>query len=88
MDTELGRHVEKKWYGKVFFPIVKMTSKTPLQGAQTTLFCVLEDSIAKDSGNYYSDCKEKRPHSRARKVEDQKKLWQISEELVGHKSSY
>ena len=35
---------------------------------------------------YYSDCAEKQPAPQARKEEDAKKLWEISEKLVGLKS--
>ena len=35
---------------------------------------------------YYSDCAEKRAAPQARKEEDAKKLWEISEKLVGLKS--
>jgi len=45
----------------------------------------LEDSIKDDSGRYYSDCREKAPSSRAQSDEDAKKLWELSEKLVGLK---
>ena len=35
---------------------------------------------------YYSDCAEKQAAPQARKEEDAKKLWEISEKLVGLKS--
>jgi len=57
--------------------------KLLFQGAQTTLYCCLEKSIANDSGKYYSDCKEKQPNSRSLIEADQKKLWEISEQMVG-----
>ena len=56
-----------------------------LQGSQTTLYCCLEESIAGDSGRYYSDCQEKRPGAKALRQEDQTRLWEISERLVGLK---
>ncbi len=56
---------------------------TPLQGAQTTLYCCLEESIEKDSGKYYSSCKEKTPARAARSGTDAKRLWEISQEMVG-----
>ena len=39
-------------------PICRFVFKTPFHGAQTTLYCTLEDSIEKDSGKYYKDCHE------------------------------
>ncbi len=57
----------------------------PSQGAQTTLYCCLEDKISGDSGRYYSDCREKRPSARARSEADQARLWEVSERMVGLK---
>lgn len=57
--------------------------KTPFHGAQTTLYCILEESIEKESGKYYSDCRETQPHRRGLVQEDWKRLWDISEEMVG-----
>ena len=61
--------------------------KTPFHGAQTTLYCALEDGIERDSGRYYSDCKEATPHRNALIKEHWKRLWEISEELVGLKEA-
>ena len=61
--------------------------KTPFHGAQTTLYCTLEDKIECESGNYYSDC-DAAP-TRQPQAEDKeaaKKLWELSEEIVGLKS--
>ena len=52
IDTELGRHIQEKWYVRLFFPVMRMFIKTPLQGAQTQLYCCLEESIADHSGRY------------------------------------
>ncbi|KAF4526251.1 hypothetical protein B566_EDAN001936 [Ephemera danica] len=56
--------------------------KTPKQGAQSTLYCALDEKLVEQNGIYFSDCKEARTSSRARNKEDAAKLWQISEELV------
>ena len=47
---------------KFLHPMLKCTSwciKTPFHGAQTTLYCCLDDKIEHESGNYYSDCAQK-----------------------------
>lgn len=62
--------------------------KTPEQGAQTTIYCALDEGVAKDNGMYYADCALKAPHSRANDVEMAKKLWDVSWKLVGLDETY
>ena len=57
--------------------------KTPFHGAQTTLYCALEPSLENESGKYYSDCGRKTPSRKARNEQDQKRFWEMSEEIVG-----
>ena len=80
--TELDRHMPG-WQKVLVTPARAVASKSPVQGAQTTLYCALEPSLADKTGRYYADCREKTPSSRARRKEDAERLWQVSEELVG-----
>ena len=67
-------------------PIFNFVLKTPFYGAQTTLYCTLEDKIECESGRYYSDCAS--ASTRTRHAEDMdaaKKLWELSEKIVGLK---
>jgi len=57
--------------------------RTVESGAQTTIYCAVEEKIAEHNGRYYSDCKEKAPRPQAESAEDAKRLWDISEELTG-----
>eukprot|EP00092_Neocalanus_flemingeri_P019775 GFUD01021415.1.p1 GENE.GFUD01021415.1~~GFUD01021415.1.p1 ORF type:complete len:334 (+),score=104.31 GFUD01021415.1:80-1081(+) len=83
INTELGRHL-KDTFGpavmlwKLAVPFIK----TPDSGAQTTIYCAVEESLADHNGRYYSDCKEKQPAPQAENIEDAKKLWEVSEQLV------
>lgn len=84
INTELGRHL-KDTYGACagymlmcFAPLLK----TPEAGAQTSIFCCVDESIAEDNGKYYSDCREKTAAAAGRSDEDAKKLWEISEKLT------
>ena len=83
--TELSRHLQEAWYFRLSSPLVNFVLRTPLNGAQTTLYCALDDTIENESGLYYADCQEKSPHRRALIEADQKRLWEISEKLVGLK---
>ena len=66
-------------------PLFNAFALSPLEGAQTTLFCCLEPSIAGMSGAYFEKCAEKGAHKRALNVEDQDRLWELSEGFVGLK---
>lgn len=82
--TELTRHIEDiigpLKYLFIFF--VFAFTKSPKEGAQTNIFCAIEDSIAQDSGNYYSDCAIKPAQPHACDDMTAKKLWETSSKLV------
>jgi len=87
VTTELTRYIDEKWYFRIpnqviFGPLLRVFGKTPLQGAQTTLYCALEDHEKLVSGGYYSDCKIKSENPVARSEETGKKLWEVSEQLI------
>lgn len=84
IGTDLGRHMNKNLCFKCLqVPMSKLVFRTPNNGAQTTIWCALEDSIENQSGLYYADCAVKTPHRNALVQEDQKKLWELSEKMVG-----
>ena len=89
ISTELGRHISDlvpTLLKPIFIPFMVLLSffiKTPFHGAQTTLYCTLEDSIEKDSGKYYADCKETKTLTQhAEDMDAAKKLWNLSEKMV------
>ena len=85
INTDLHRHMYKTWYGWLCWPVHQFFVKTPFYGAQTTLYCCLSDSIS--SGGYYSDCRKKSPSQRTSDDRACKKLWDVSEKMVGLRSS-
>lgn len=65
----------------VLMPIANyMLLKTPMAGAQTTLFCALAPDAR--GGQYYADCAVTAPNPLALDTELRERLWQISEDLV------
>ena len=64
-------------------PIFYLLSKTPTQGAQTTIYCAVSEECEGITGKYWSDCAIKEPHQRALDDENCKKLWDYSAEKVG-----
>ena len=57
--------------------------KTPEAGSRTTVYCAVDESLADKSGRYYSDCEERSAAVQADSLEDAKRLWEVSERLVG-----
>ena len=87
--TDIGRDMEKTnpCLNRIFKPMLQFSCKTPFHGAQTTLYCCLEDKIEHESGYYYTSCAKVDPSRDAQNEEDAKKLWDISETLVGLKKN-
>ena len=82
--TELGRHIEKQLgiFGNLLVLIYPFI-KTPEAGAQTSIFCAVDESVDTETGLYYSDCAVKTPEPQALSDEDAKRLWDLSEQLTG-----
>ncbi|KAG6455568.1 hypothetical protein O3G_MSEX009266 [Manduca sexta] len=84
--TELGRHLNETMFkgarpliGFVFGPFMK----SPELGAQTSIYCAVDEKCANETGLYYSDCEVVTPSSKALNNAMCKKLWDASMELVG-----
>ena len=50
--TEITRHLKKRLLGKLLF-LGEYFFKTPEEGAQTTIYCSVEESLASETGKYY-----------------------------------
>lgn len=83
--TELGRHfmptiaLWKKILAVPFMAIIK----SPWEGAQTTIYCAVDESQANVTGLYYSDCAPKEAAPQARDDEAARQLWDLSASMVG-----
>ncbi|XP_065216573.1 retinol dehydrogenase 13-like [Planococcus citri] len=84
INTELGRHIEEShpWLSAILLPIARLFIKTPIQGAQTTLYCSLDEKCANETGLYYAECAVKKAHLRSKADEKAKQLWDESIKLV------
>ncbi|KAG2393518.1 hypothetical protein C9374_007049 [Naegleria lovaniensis] len=78
--TNLARHFPQ-WLMVFVTPIFYYFTKSPLDGAQTTLHLALSPSSSLKSGNYYSDCKEKVGNPMENSIELQDQLWETSLKL-------
>lgn len=70
------------------FGLMRWFVKTPELGAQTTIYCAVDENVAHENGLYYSDCEKKEPSKNAKKMEDAEKLWNISWKMVGLDENY
>ncbi|XP_071454886.1 retinol dehydrogenase 13-like isoform X2 [Hetaerina americana] len=86
--TELGRHLDTaiipgmSW---IFANVGAIIAKSPRQGAQTTIYCAVDENTAKETGLYYSDCRVRTPSAKARDPEMARRLWEESLKMVGLK---
>ncbi|KDR15656.1 Retinol dehydrogenase 11 [Zootermopsis nevadensis] len=84
--TGLGRHLDTAFFKGItwlFDNIGKLFIKTPEQGAQTTIYCAVDERTKNETGLYYSDCRRFPTLAKARDKEVARKLWDVSKCLVG-----
>ena len=86
--TDLGRH-------KNFNPVLKFLAmplawlliKSPYEGCQTVLHCILAEELIGKSGLFFAECAVEEWSEVSRDDEAAAKLWKISEELTGCRSN-
>ena len=65
-------------------PVNFMFWKSPREGAQTTIYCAVDEAVEGVSGKYFKDCKFATPNTKAAVDDDMaERLWEVSAELVG-----
>jgi len=52
-------------------------------GAQTSVYCAVEESLEGETGMYYSNCARAEPKSAALNNVQAKKMWEVSKDIVG-----
>ncbi|XP_071789997.1 retinol dehydrogenase 13-like [Asterias amurensis] len=70
---------------RAFSPIMWLFFIDETAGAQTTLHCALDESVAELSGKYFDNCAEYEPSPFAQDDELAKELWTVSCEATGLK---
>ncbi|KAI8484769.1 hypothetical protein Bbelb_375320 [Branchiostoma belcheri] len=85
IKTDLYNHLGTSmgWKSGVINTFAKWFGKTVVQGAQTTIHCAVTEGLEDKTGQYFSDCAPKQPTSRARDDDVARRLWEVSEKLVG-----
>jgi len=86
--TELQRYTDESMFRylstilRIFWPLVVAFSKSPAEGAQTTIHCSVSDEALPFNGKYFSDCKPKKTSAYASDDEKAQRLWDISVKMV------
>ena len=81
--TELNRHdTFLLLYNKI---VGALYGRTPVQGAQTTIYCAVEEGLEKHSGGYLSNCTLSTASADGRNDGYAKKLWELSEQMTDTK---
>jgi len=86
VDSDLGRSYRDKipaFVRKYLTDFVKVFLKTSEHGAQTSIYCAVEQSLEKETGKYYADCDRIAPAAFALDDKQAKKLWEVSKSIVG-----
>ncbi|XP_049508442.1 retinol dehydrogenase 14 isoform X2 [Panthera uncia] len=82
--TNLGRHIHIPLLVKPLFNLVSWAFfKTPVEGAQTSVYLASSPEVEGVSGKYFGDCKEEALLPKAMDESVARKLWDISEVMVG-----
>ncbi|XP_069881144.1 retinol dehydrogenase 14 [Dipodomys merriami] len=82
--TNLGRHIHIPLLARPLFSLVSWAFfKSPLEGAQTSIYLASSPEVEGVSGRYFGDCKEEELLPKAMDESVARKLWDISEVMVG-----
>lgn len=85
--TNLGRHV---WVPLLLKPLLFLVSwlflKSPEEGAETPLYLACSPDVANVTGKFFSNCREEVLRSKAMDDDVAKRLWDLSETMVGIQS--
>ncbi|XP_011644399.1 retinol dehydrogenase 12-like isoform X2 [Pogonomyrmex barbatus] len=85
IPTEISRHGSKTMFpgaSYMYNLFASLFFKNVEQGAQTTIYCSVDERTAHETGLYYSNCVAIRASERARNHEYAKKLWNVSCHLL------
>ncbi|XP_012530391.1 retinol dehydrogenase 11 isoform X5 [Monomorium pharaonis] len=85
IPTKIFRHGDNSLFPGAYYYFnlfTKIFCKNIVQGAQTTIYCSIDEKAANETGLYYSNCNVSTPQWRARDDQYAKKLWNLSCRLL------
>ncbi|XP_029454716.1 retinol dehydrogenase 12-like [Rhinatrema bivittatum] len=80
VSSELIRH---SLMLKICWVFCSFFLKTPVQGAQTSIYCAVAEELESTSGKYFSDCSPASISAEAQSDDVGRKLWDVSCTLLG-----
>ncbi|XP_061940030.1 retinol dehydrogenase 12 isoform X2 [Apis cerana] len=85
VKTELNRYLDASYFrgARLISSLINPLMKTSEQGAQTTIYCAVDENAGKESGLYYDNCRVVNPSMKACDPELANQLWKYSCELLG-----
>ncbi|XP_035693752.1 retinol dehydrogenase 12-like [Branchiostoma floridae] len=90
--TDIARHMPTTLGPVLYAPfwlvmqLIQPIVKTPRQGAQTVVHCAVAEGLEECSGMYFSNCAPAEPAPQAKDDAVAKRLWEVSEAMVGIRS--
>lgn len=78
VTTEVGRHFSTTVFpgaSTIFRVLMRPVLKNIEEGAQTTIYCSVDENIADETGLYYKECRVATPYCRAQNDQIAKDLW-------------
>jgi NAD(P)-dependent dehydrogenase (short-subunit alcohol dehydrogenase family) len=63
--------------------LLRPFARSPEKGAETAVYLCASPEVEGTSGGYFFDCRPKPPSAAARRDEDARRLWEISEQMTG-----
>ncbi|XP_016524867.1 retinol dehydrogenase 12 isoform X2 [Poecilia formosa] len=81
VQSDLWRHQHQCI--QVAVKIFRIFTKTTVEGAQTTIFCAVEQGLESQSGNYFSDCAAAHCSRTAANDDLAQRLWEVSCDMLG-----
>lgn len=79
--SQLG--AQNTWVAGRVLALVKPFLRTAEKGAETSVYLATSDEVRATSGEYFYDCKPKKTTPSARDREQARRLWEVSERIVG-----
>jgi NAD(P)-dependent dehydrogenase (short-subunit alcohol dehydrogenase family) len=81
--TRFGRDGDMGMFGKLLFPLISPLALSPEQGARTSVYVASAPELDGITGGYWVKCAPATPSAAAQDDDAARRLWEISEQLIG-----